>query len=146
VEVVGTIRTFDEGMREKIFADLRNVSEHVAAAHGATVEARVPDSEGNPATVNDPALTARMLPSLQAVVGADNVFEPPLQMGAEDFSLYGQKAPAMFFFVGATAPGIDPATAPGNHSPEFMLDETSLDVGLRALLQVSLDYLHAGAG
>jgi len=146
VELIGTIRTFDEGMREKIFADLRNVSEHVAAAHGATVEARVPDSEGNPATVNDPALTAKMLPSLQAVVGADNVFEPPLQMGAEDFSLYGQRARAMFFFVGATSKGIDPATAPGNHSPEFLLDEAALDVGFRALLQVSLDYLHGTAG
>jgi amidohydrolase len=87
-----------------------------------------------------------MLPSLQAVVGADNVFEPPLQMGSEDFSLYGLKTPALFFFVGATAPGIDPATAPGNHSPEFMLDEKSLDVGFRALLQVSLDYLHGTAG
>lgn len=146
VEMIGTIRTFDEGMREKIFADLRNVSEHVAAAHGARVEAKVPDSEGNPATINDPALTAKMLPSLQAVVGADNVFEPPLQMGSEDFSLFGQKAPALFFFVGATAPGIDPATAPGNHSPEFVLDEKALDVGFRALLQVSLDYLHGTAG
>jgi amidohydrolase len=146
VEMIGTIRTFDEGMRQKIFADLRNVSEHVAAAHGATVEAKVPDSEGNPATINDPALTAKMLPSLQAVVGADNVFEPALQMGAEDFSLYGQKAPALFFFVGATAPGIDPVTAPGNHSPEFLLDETALDVGFRALLQVSLDYLHGTTG
>ena len=146
VEMVGTIRTFDEGMRQKIFADLRNVSEHVAAAHGARVEAQVPDSEGNPPTVNDPALTAKMLPSLQAVVGAGNVFEPPLQMGAEDFSLYGQKAPALFFFVGATGAGIDPATAPGNHSPEFLLDEKALDVGFRALLQVSLDYLHGTHG
>ena len=146
VEMVGTIRTFDEDMRQKIFADLRNVSEHVAAAHGARVEAQVPDSEGNPPTVNDPALTAKMLPSLQAVVGAGNVFEPPLQMGAEDFSLYGQKAPALFFFVGATGAGIDPATAPGNHSPEFLLDEKALDVGFRALLQVSLDYLHGTTG
>ena len=146
VEMVGTIRTFDEGMRQKIFADLRNVSEHVAAAHGARVEAQVPDSEGNPPTVNDPALTAKMLPSLQAVVGAGNVFEPPLQMGAEDFSLYGQKAPALFFFVGSTAKGIDPVTAPSNHSPEFMLDEASLDVGLRALLQVTLDYLEKPKG
>ncbi|KAF1693599.1 amidohydrolase [Pseudoxanthomonas koreensis] len=146
VELIGTIRTFDAGMREKIFADLRNVSEHVAAAHGAKVEVKVPDSEGNPATINDPALTARMLPSLQAVVGAGNVFEPPLQMGSEDFSLFGQKAPALFFFVGATAPGTDPATAPSNHSPEFVLDETALDVGFRALLQVSLDYLHGPAG
>ncbi|MCA0197341.1 MAG: amidohydrolase [Proteobacteria bacterium] len=146
VEMVGTIRTFDAGMREKIFADLHNVSEHVAAAHGARTEIQLPEGEGNPATINDPALTARMLPSLQAVVGAQNVFEPPLQMGSEDFSLYGQKAPAMFFFVGSTAPGLDPATAPSNHSPEFNLDETALDVGFRALLQVSLDYLHGADG
>ncbi|WP_028917986.1 amidohydrolase [Pseudoxanthomonas sp. J35] len=146
VELIGTIRTFDAGMRERIFADLGNVAAHVAAAHGATVETRIPDGDSNPATINDPALTARMLPSLQAVVGADNVFEPPLTMGAEDFSFYGREAPAMFFFVGATAKGIDPATAPSNHSPEFTLDETALDVGFRALLQVSLDYLHGTAG
>jgi amidohydrolase len=142
VEVVGTIRTFDAGMREKIFADLRNVSEHVAAAHGATVEAHVPDSEGYPVTINDPALTARMLPSLQAVVGKDNVYEPPLQMGSEDFSLFAQEVPGMFFFVGSTAKGTDLATVPNNHSPQFLLDEEALDVGFRALMQVSLDYLH----
>ena len=96
--------------------------------------------------ITGPALTAKMLPSLQAVVGAQNVYEPPLQMGSEDFSLFGQKAPAMFFFVGSTAKGIDPATAPSNHSPEFTLDESALDVGLRALLQLSLDYLHGTHG
>jgi len=142
VEMVGTIRTFDEGMRQQIFADLRNVAEHTAAAHGAKAETEIYESEGNPATVNDPALTARMLPSLQAVVGEGNVYEPPLQMGAEDFSLYAQQVPGMFFFVGSTSEGIDPATAPANHSPKFLLDEKALDVGLRALLQVSLDYLN----
>jgi amidohydrolase len=141
VEMVGTIRTFDEGMRQQIFADLKTVAEHTAAAHGAKAEAHVPDQDGNPATINDPALTAKMLPSLQAVVGAGNVYEPPLQMGAEDFSFYAQQVPSLFFFVGATGPGIDPATAPSNHSPQFLLDETALDVGLRAMLQVSLDYL-----
>lgn len=143
VEMVGTIRTFDEGMRQQIFADLRNVAEHTAAAHGAKAQTEIYESEGNPATVNDPALTARMLPSLQAVVGEANVFEPPLQMGAEDFSLYAQQVPGLFFFVGATSEGIDPATAPANHSPKFLLDEKALDVGLRALLQVSLDFLNA---
>ncbi|CTP87790.1 N-acyl-L-amino acid amidohydrolase [Xanthomonas translucens pv. poae] len=141
VEMVGTIRTFDDAMRQQIFADLKTVAEHTAAAHGAKAEAHVPDQDGNPATINDPALTAKMLPSLQAVVGAGNVYEPPLQMGAEDFSFYAQQVPSMFFFVGATGPGIDPATAPSNHSPQFLLDESALDVGLRALLQVSLDYL-----
>ncbi len=144
VELVGTIRTFDEGMRQKIFADLINVATHVSAAHGAAANAQVPDTDGgNPVTVNDPALTARMTPSLAAIAGAGNVVETPLQMGSEDFSYYAKQVPAMFFFVGATAPGIDPATAPSNHSPLFALDESSLDLGLRALLQVTLDYLHA---
>jgi len=146
VEMVGTIRTFDADMRRQIFADLRNVAEHTAAAHGATATTDIYEKDGNPATVNDPALTARMLPSLQAVVGKDNVYEPPLQMGSEDFSLYAQQVPAMFFFVGSTGAGIDPATAPSNHSPRFLLDEKALDVGLRALLQVSLDYLHGAQG
>jgi len=145
VELVGTIRTFDEGVREAIHADLRNVATHVAAAHGATVDASVPDRDGNPVTVNDPALTARMLPSLQAVVGADRVVDPGLTMGAEDFAYYAREVPSMFFFVGATAPGTDPAAAPGNHSPLFVLDEQALDVGLRAMLQVALDYLHGDA-
>ncbi len=142
VEMIGTIRTFDPDVRTKILADLANVAEHVSIANGATAESVIPDGPSYPVTFNDPALTARMLPSLKAVAGDANVIEPPLQMGAEDFSFFAQQAPAMFFYVGATAPGIDPATAPSNHSPKFALDESSLDLGLRAMLQVTLDYLH----
>jgi amidohydrolase len=146
VEMVGTIRTFDPKMRQQVFADLRNVAEHTAAAHGATAKTDIYEKDGNPPTVNDPALTARMLPSLQAVVGKDNVYEPPLQMGSEDFSLYALEVPSMFFFVGSTSKGIDPATAPSNHSPKFLLDESSLDIGFRALMEVTLDYLHGENG
>ncbi len=142
VELVGTIRTFDEGMRQQVFADLKNVAEHVAAAHGATVEAKVPDTKGNPVTVNDPALTARMLPSLEKVAGKGNVIDPGLTMGAEDFSFYAREVPGLFFFVGATPVGQDPLKAPSNHSDKFFLDESALDLGLRAMLQVALDYLH----
>ena len=143
VEMVGTIRTFDEGMREAIFADLRNVADHVSLAHGAHAESQVPDQQGNPVTYNDPALTARMLPSLKAAAGDHNVVEMPLVMGAEDFSYFAKEVPSMFFFVGSTEAGLDPATAPSNHSPKFKLDESSLDLGLRAMLQVALDYLNA---
>jgi amidohydrolase len=144
VELVGTIRTFDEDMREAVFADLKNIAEHVSAAHGATVDAKVPDTKGNPVTVNDPALTARMLPSLEKVAGKGNVVDPGLTMGAEDFSFYAKEVPGLFFFVGATPAGQDPATAPSNHSDKFFLDESALDLGLRAMLQVALDYLHGG--
>jgi len=142
VELVGTIRTFDEGMRQAVFTDLKNVAEKVAAAHGATVVAQVPDTKGNPVTVNDPALTARMLPSLKRAAGAANVVEMDLNMGAEDFSFYAREVPGFFFFVGATPRGRDPLKAPSNHSPEFFLDESALDVGFRSMLQVALDYLH----
>lgn len=145
VELVGTIRTFDEGMRQAVFADLKNVAEHVAAAHGATAVAQVPDKKGNPVTVNDPALTARMVPSLERAVGKDKVVAMGLTMGAEDFSYYAQQVPGFFFFVGSTPAGQDPSRAPSNHSPEFFVDESALDVGLRSMLQVALDYLH-GAG
>ena len=145
VELVGTIRTFDEGMRTQVHADLKNVAEHVAAAHGATVVAQVPDTKGNPVTVNDPALTTRMLPSLQRAAGADNVIAMDLNMGAEDFSFYAREVPGLFFFVGATPKGQYPVRAPSNHSPEFFLDESALDLGLRAMLQVALDYLHGAA-
>jgi amidohydrolase len=146
VELIGTIRTFDEGMRQQVFADLKNVSEHVAAAHGASVVAQVPDTKGNPVTYNDPALTARMLPSLERAIGKDRVEAMDLVMGAEDFSFYAKEVPGFFFFVGATPPGQDAGKAPSNHSPEFFLDESALSVGTRALLQVSLDYLGADGG
>jgi amidohydrolase len=145
VELVGTIRTFDEGMRQAVFTDLMNVAEHVAAAHGATAVAKVPDTTGNPVTYNDPTLTARVLPSLARAAGADNVVQMDLIMGAEDFSLFAKEVPGFFFMVGSTPRGQDAATAPSNHSPEFFVDEQALKVGTRAMLQVALDYQHGAA-
>ena len=142
VEMIGTIRTFDEDVRQAIYADLKNVAMHVAAAHGATVVAEVPDIEGNPVLVNDPALMARMRPSLEKAAGAGNVVDEPYSMGAEDFALYAQQVPGMFFFVGATPVGQDAQKAPSNHSPEFFLDESALPLGTRAMLQASLDFLN----
>ncbi|SIQ36646.1 carboxypeptidase Ss1. Metallo peptidase. MEROPS family M20D [Solilutibacter tolerans] len=144
VKMLGTLRTFDDGQRKRIVADMRNVIESVAHAHGAKGELSIGEAAGNPVTYNDPALTTRVLPSLQAVAGADKVVEMPLITGAEDFSWYAKEVPALFFFVGSTAPGIDPLTAPSNHSPLFTMDESALDLGLRAMLQASLDYLEAG--
>ena len=141
VELIGTIRTFDDGMREQVFKDLSNVAEHVAAAHGATVVAKVPDSVGNPVTYNNPALTERAVRSLIKVVGAENVLEAPLVTGAEDFAYYAKEVPGFFFFVGATPKGVDASTAPSNHSPQFFLDESALPIGTRTLLQVAVDYL-----
>ena len=107
---------------------------------------KVPDTKGNPVTANDPALTARVVPSLRKAVGDANVVEMGLVMGAEDFSFYAREVPGFFFFVGATPRGQDAIKAPSNHSPEFFLDEEALKVGTRAMLQVVLDHQHGTGG
>ncbi len=142
VELIGTIRTFDEGMRQKVFAELKSIAANVAEAHGATVVSEVPDTVGNPATVNNPDLTTQSVPSLVKAAGAENVVNMSLVMGAEDFSYYANEVPGFFFFVGATPVGQDAVNAPSNHSPEFFLDESALKVGTRSLLQVALDYMN----
>ena len=105
VELIGTIRTFDDGMRQAVFADLKNVAESVAKAHGATATANVPDTKGNPVTANDPALTARVVPSLRKAVGDANVVEMGLIMGAEDFSFYAREKCPGSFSSSAPRPG-----------------------------------------
>jgi amidohydrolase len=143
VELIGTIRTFDSAVRTRIQDQLRDLATHVAAAHGATVEAQIPSEAGYPVTRNDEALTARMRPSLERAAGAGNVLAMPLILGSEDFSFFANEVPGLFFFVGATSTDQDPRKAPTNHSPEFVVDEAALPLGTRAMLAVALDFLHA---
>lgn len=141
VELIGTIRTFDEDMRQSLFTDLGNIATHVAAAHGAKAIAQIPFGPSYPKLVNDPALTARMLPSLKNVAGAE-VLEMDLLTISEDFSFLSNEVPGFYFFIGSTPKGVDAVSAPSNHSPKFFLDESALPLATRALLQVSVDYLN----
>jgi amidohydrolase len=136
----GTVRTFDEEMRKDIQMRIRRTAESIAAAAGATATVDF-GSGGAVVTYNDPKLTARMTPTLQRALGAQNVKEIDLVMPSEDYALYQQKIPGMFFFLGGTPKGVDPATAPKNHSPNFFVDEAALPVGVKALVELTLDYL-----
>jgi amidohydrolase len=134
-ELQGTVRAFDEDMRKQALASLKNFAEHVAAANGATVETQIPLGESNPVNTNDPALTARVRASLEKALGKDHVQDAPRWTASEDFPhlAIGAGAPSVYFFVGVTPSGTDPATAPSNHSPKFFLDEASLAVGTEAM-------------
>jgi amidohydrolase len=142
VEMVGTIRTYEPTVREQTVAHLRDVVEHVALANGATATLEMTPPNNWP-LVNDPALTARMLPSLRRAVGSERVRELGHLTVAEDFAEYARVVPSLFFMVGTTPEGQDPEAAPPNHSPRFFVDERALDTGLRAMLAVMLDYLEA---
>ncbi len=142
VEMVGTVRTFDQAIREDVLARMDRTVKNIAIAAGATATLTVARTP-NPPVINDAQLTQRSLPSLERVVGKDKVRVISLQTTAEDFSFYGQDTPALFFWVGVTPPDRDPIAAPFNHSPLFYMDEASLSVGVRTMLAVATDYLHA---
>jgi amidohydrolase len=139
VRMSGTIRTFDPEMRKEILARVKRTVEGIASAAGATAELIL--DEGYPVTWNDPALTERMTPSLKRV--AAGTFNPNAQptTTSEDFSFYGQKAPALYFFLGVAPKGADPAAWAANHSPRFSPDEAALITGVRALASLAVDFL-----
>jgi amidohydrolase len=82
-----------------------------------------------------------MLPTLRRVAGTENVSVQSPVTGAEDFSLFAQRAPGLFIFLGTNKKGVDSTTAPVNHSPLFEIDEGVLPLGVRALANLALDYL-----
>jgi amidohydrolase len=140
VELTGTIRTFEEPQFQQVTQAAKRMVEQTAAANGATAQFKL-DPYRNPVLYNDPALTARVLPSLRQVAGEANVREVPVITAGEDFAFFAQKYPAFYFFVGVTPRGTDPAAAPANHSPLFYLDEAGMITGVRALLSLTTEYL-----
>ncbi len=138
VTMVGTIRNFDMDTRDDIHHSLNHIINHVALANEATVEFKI--NEGYPVTVNNPELAVKMLPTLHKVFGEQNVVDPGLITGAEDFSYFANTVPGLFFFLGITPTDQDASQVPSNHSPHFKVDEAALLNGVKALVQLVQDY------
>lgn len=141
VSMIGTIRTYDEGMKKDIHKRLATTAEHIAESSGA--KARVKVVELYNAVVNPPDLVAKMGPTLERVAGPGNFGVQPKSSASEDFSFYQQEAPGMFFYLGVTPKDKDPNTVPNNHSPLFYADESALIYGVRALSNMAVDYMLA---
>lgn len=139
VKMSGTLRTYDEGMRQQIMQRMGETASLIAQSGGGSAHVHF-EADGYAATVNDPALTEKMAPSLARVPGA----RPEVinkSTGGEDFSFFAQAVPGLFVFVGATPPGRDASKAEPNHSPRFFMDEASLLVGVRTLSHLTVDYM-----
>ncbi|HVF43769.1 MAG TPA: amidohydrolase [Pyrinomonadaceae bacterium] len=137
VKMTGTMRTFNDKVRERSIELMRETLQNVTAAYGATFELDMQDS--NFVTYNEPSLVEETLPTIRRVVGADNAVTLKPLMPAEDFSSYQKVVPGFYYFlgVGNRAKGI---TA-GWHTPDFDVDEDSLVVGVKVMSNVLLDYL-----
>lgn len=135
----GTIRTFDDATLETIQARMRDIFEgHTKAAH-ATYELSF--VTGHPMTVNDAALTARLVPSLERLLGKDKVRLTPPITGAEDFSYFAQVVPGFYFRLGVVPEG---KSSGGHHTPTFYAADESVPIAMRLMATLVVDYL-AGA-
>jgi amidohydrolase len=141
VEMLGTVRNFSAADEKMFIERIKTIVTKTAEAGGAKAEVLIPYSSHYPVTFNDIALTEKMLPSLQATAGAANVKLKPPVTGAEDFSFYQEKVPGLFFFLGAMPMGNDPLKTASHHTPDFFLDESSFNLGVKALINLTLDYM-----
>ena len=140
--MLGTIRALSLDDEKMLISRVKEVATKTAEASGATAEVQIPYSAHYPVTYNNEALTQKMLPSLQRAAGADKVTITPPHTGAEDFSFFQEKVPGLFFFLGGCPPAVDPKTAPSHHTPDFMIDEAAMVTGVKALLNLTTDYMY----
>ena len=138
-QMIGTIRTLDEDMKQLIIRRIHEMAPQIAAAYGGTAEVTIQETAA--LTYNDPALTAVAVTSLNKALGKENVKEMSAVTGAEDFSAFQEKVPGFYFFLGGLADGLSPQEAPSHHTPEFVVNDAGMIHGVKAMVQLTLDYL-----
>lgn len=133
----GTFRTYSMEMRDLVEARLRQISESVAAAMGCSVAISV--KHGTIPTVNDAAVTARMVNLFAPIVGRDNLITEARTMGSEDMAYFMDDIPGLYCFVGSanSARGLDFA----HHHPRFDFDEDVLTLGVGLMTTAIAEYL-----
>ena len=127
----GTLRTFNEDLRARLHALLPMICSRVAGEMGGTVDVRI--VKGSPVVKNDPELTARMRAVAVDLVGAENVLDMDIRMGAEDFAYYTHVMPGCFFRLGTGNPAV-PGTQSGLHTAAFDIDEDAMDIGAAMMI------------
>ena len=124
-------------MQTEVHDRIRQTAKAIAESMGATVEVTI--DKKTPVTHNTPELVERMLPSLHKAAGKDNVKAAAWVTGAEDFAFF-QSVPSFYFFVGGMPKGMDPKDAAPHHTPDFIIDDSGLDVGVKAFANIVFDY------
>lgn len=135
----GTFRALDPDMRDQIEAAIIHKATKIAESMNAEAEVKI--HFGYPITYNDPALTEKMLPSLQAAAGVENVKLRKAVTGAEDFSYFSNEVPGLYFFLGGMPEGTTAEEAPAHHTPDFYVDDSRLEVGVKAMAMLTVDYM-----
>jgi len=126
VKLMGTFRAMNEEWRFKAHELIKKQTLELVSAMGA--EATIHIDVGYPFVLNNEELGNAAWKKAEEYMGAGNVEETELRMGAEDFAYYSHRVPACFFRLGAgnKAKGI----TSGVHTPTFNIDESAIEIGM----------------
>lgn len=139
VELEGTVRTFDNDLREKISMRIEEIVKGVTSANNADYEYEY--NFKYPPVVNNGEFTKALVTSAEKVIGSENIVEiqHPL-MGGEDMAYYLQEVPGTFIFLSNLLP-FEGKTY-GHHTSKFALDESEFFKGTSIFVQYALDFLN----
>lgn len=132
--IKGTIRTFDQATRMRVWGRLDEVCNGVCQAIGATYT--VEKTFGYPPVINNSEVAAIVAAAGRETAEASLVREVRPSMGGEDFSYYLQKAPGMFLFLGVGNPALQ-ASYPQHH-PKYDMDESVLIKGVEIMVRAAM--------
>lgn len=133
----GTVRSFSQEVRERVFARIEQICSGICSAHGATFS--FDPVYGYPPVINDPEVSAMVAAAGREVLQEEGVIELQPAMVGEDFSFYQQQAPGAFIFVGIGNP--DKGLVYPHHHPKFDMDEEGLRIGMEVMARTAVKLL-----
>lgn len=139
----GTIRSLDSKVQQMVHSRIKQIATAIAESAGATADVSITNKTA--ITYNDPSLTEKMIPTLEAVAGKENVLLTPAVTGAEDFSFYQEKIPGLYFFLGGAPKGKPISETAPHHTPDFYIDESGFVLGMKAMSDLTIDYMEMNA-
>ncbi|MFO7342715.1 MAG: M20 family metallopeptidase [Bacillaceae bacterium] len=141
VEIQGTVRVFDEKLRQSVPQWMERIIKGITEAHGATYEFQY--HYGYRPVINDDEVTKVIEETAREVFGDEAVERMKPNTVGEDFSAFLHRVPGSFFYVGAG--NKEKGIIYPHHHPRFTIDEDSLEIGVRLFVHAALKLLGQAA-
>ncbi|HWC53341.1 MAG TPA: M20 family metallopeptidase [Chitinophagaceae bacterium] len=126
VKLMGTFRSLDEEWRWKAHELIKKMAVELVHSMGGEIDVHI--DVGYPSVQNDEKLYEIAKKKAGEFMGAENVEETEIRLGAEDFGYYSQLIPGCFYRLGTgnKEKGITSSV----HTPTFNIDENAIEIGM----------------
>ncbi len=132
--LLGTIRTYDPVIQERVHRRMNEIVEHTARAYGATASLEI--DKIVPAAYNDPQMAALTRRLAADIFGAENIEMDYRVSPSDDVADFLSAAPGCQVILGAAVEGGYP-----HHNPRFNVDERAMPRGVALLCMTTAELL-----